>query len=341
MQHFFQQIEERLAKGEPVGLAIIVHQKGSTPRDAGTMMAVFADGAIAGTIGGGFAEAEVMEAARELMKQGTLRRVSRHFAMTDPRSASSMGMVCGGQVEILVNLLKPGDRALFSRVVEHIDHEKSCFLAFPLGEEEYHQDQVVLVDAEHGLVDMDRTMLQSRAGTFPRPMTFSEHGRTWFVCPVMGPPKVYFFGAGHVSRATVEIAALAGFAPIVVDDRTSLATAEFFPRATSIHCPSSFYDCVSSFSLTRRDLVVIASRVPQLDKVLLEQVLATSAGFVGMLGSVRKREAIFADLLDKGLTQKDLDRVHCPLGVSIGARTPQEIGVSIVAQLIQARRAGL
>jgi xanthine dehydrogenase accessory factor len=341
MLEFFQEIEKRLSRGEPVGLAVIVYQEGSTPRDAGTMMAVFADGTIAGTIGGGFAEAEVMEAARVLMKQEALRRAIRHFSMTDPRSASSMGMVCGGQVEILINLLKPGDRALFSRVVEHIDHEESCFLAFPLGEDDVRQDPVVLVDAQHGLGDLDQGMHQSRAGIFPGPMTLVQEGRTWFVCPVTGPPKVYFFGAGHVSQATVEIAALAGFAPIVVDDRASLATAELFPRARSIHCPSSFYDCVSSFPLTRGDLVVIASRVPLLDKVLLEQVLATPAGFVGMLGSVRKRDAIFADLLDKGMTQKDLDRVHCPLGVFIGARTPQEIGVSIVAQLIQARRAGL
>ncbi len=341
MQTFFQDMDEHLSRGERVCLATIVRQQGSTPRDAGTMMVVYADGSISGTIGGGYAEAEVIRAGRILMERGESRRATREFSMTDGKSASSMGMVCGGEVEILLTLLEPGDRDLAAAVAEHIGNEQTCFLGFPLGEEPVEGAPIVLVDAEHGIGDLQGRDIQAGAGIPPGPVSISVQDREWFVCPVMGAPKVYFFGAGHVSRATSEIAALAGFAPVVVDDRRELATAELFPSARSIHCPPSFHDCVSEFSLTPSDLVVIASRVPLLDNVLLEQVLATPAGFVGMLGSVRKRDAIFADLLAKGVAQADIDRVHCPLGVSIGARTPQEIGVSIVAQLIQARRAGM
>jgi xanthine dehydrogenase accessory factor len=341
MRDFFQNIQERLDRGESVALAVIVSQKGSTPRDAGTMMVVYTDGSISGTIGGGYAEAEVIRAGRILMERGESRRATREFSMTDGKSASSMGMVCGGEVEILLTLLEPGDHDLVAAVVEHIGRERSCFLAFPLGDEPVKGAPLVLVDGEHGIGHVDCIHILSKAGIPPRPVIIPAQGRRWFVCPAMGAPKVYFFGAGHVSRATSEIAALAGFAPVVVDDRQELVTAELFPFARSIHCPATFHDCVSDFTLTRNDLVVIASRVPLLDNVLLEQVLATPAGFVGMLGSVRKRDAIFADLLAKGVAQEDIDRVSCPLGVSIGARTPQEIGVSIVAQLIQARRRGL
>jgi xanthine dehydrogenase accessory factor len=341
MRDFFQNIQERLDRGEWVALAVIVSQKGSTPRDAGTMMALFTDGSLAGTIGGGSAEAEVIRAGRTLLEGGTTRRASRYFSMTDGASASSMGMVCGGEIGVCVVRLEPQDRALVQAVLGHIDREVLCFLAFPLQDDLPEEGPVMLVDVEHGLGDLDYAFLQVRAGIPPCPMTIRAREREWFVCPATGAPKVYFFGAGHVSRATAEIAALAGFAPVVVDDRQEIARPDLFPFARAVYCVPSFNDCVCRFSLGRSDLVVIASRIPLLDRTLLEQVLATPAGFVGMLGSTRKRAAIFADLLAQGVRQEDLDRVHSPLGVSIGARTPQEIGVSIVAELIRVRRTGI
>ncbi len=340
MQAFFEDVAERLARGENVCLAVIVRQKGSTPRDAGTMMAVYADGSFSGTIGGGLAEAEVLQDARTLISQGDLKRIFRSFSMTDGKSASSTGMVCGGEIEVVTSLLTSGEQQLVAVLLGHLKAGKPCFLALPLGDEPVGDDALCLVDEEHGVGEVDASLIQSRMGNLSAPLTFFVQEREWFFCPVTGAPRVYFFGAGHVSRATAEVAALAGFAPVVVDDRKELATTELFPWA-SVHCLPSFHDCVAGFSLTRNDMVVIASRIPLLDSVLLEQVLATPAGFIGMLGSVRKRDAIFADLLTKGVSKEALERVHSPLGLAIGARTHQEIGVSIVAQLIAARRKGL
>ena len=343
MHDFFQTIVDRLSLSETVVLATIVRQEGSTPRDAGTMMAVFADGSISGTIGGGFAEAEVMRAGRVLMQHEETCRSTRTFSMTDGKSASSMGMVCGGDVDILLTRLDSGVVPLLRRAMENIEQEKMCFLVFPLGDEPTECAPVMLVDdstapcAEH----IDFATISAKAGVPPGPVRITSGGIQLFANPAMSAPKVYFFGAGHVSRATALYAAQAGFAPVIVDDRKELVTRELFPFAHAIHCLATFHDCVVPFALERADLVVIASRVPLLDNVLLEQVLHTSAGFVGMLGSVKKRDAIFADLLIKGIAQDDLDRVHCPIGIPIGARTPQEIGVSIVAELIKARRAGL
>ncbi len=341
MHTFYMAVNERLDKGEQVCLVMIVQQKGSTPRDVGTMMAVYADGTITGTIGGGLAEAQVIQAGHDLLKQDQARRIMLQIAMTDSKSASSMGMVCGGEVTILLTLLRPEDQGLIATLLHHIDTEQICFLAVSLDKEPVTDAPFLLVDDSQAPEAMDYSHIRSLAGRPPRPVTGRVQGRSWLFCPITGAPKVYFFGAGHVSRSTVEIAALSDFSPIVVDDRPDLATTAFFPRASQVYCLPSFDGCVAQYNLTSDDLVVIASRVPLLDNLLLEQVLATPAGFVGMLGSVRKREAIFADLRAKGVSQADIDRVHCPLGLSIGARTPQEIGVSIVAQLIQARRTGL
>ncbi|MFA7165940.1 MAG: XdhC family protein [Desulfoplanes sp.] len=343
MHDFFQTIVDRLSLGETVVLATIVRQEGSTPRDAGTMMAVFAGGSISGTIGGGFAEAEVMRAGRVLMQHEETCRSIRTFSLTDGKSASSMGMVCGGDIDVLLTRLDGSAVSVLQRVMENIAQEKTCFLVFPLGDDFSGCAPVIMVDdsAAPCVEDMDFATISAKAGIPPCPVRMTCGGMHFFVNPAMPAPRVYFFGAGHVSRATALYAAQAGFAPVIVDDRKELATRELFSFAHAIHCLASFHDCVASFALERADLVVIASRVPLLDNVLLEQVLHTSAGFVGMLGSVKKRDAIFADLLTKGIAQDDLDRVHCPIGIPIGARTPQEIGVSIVAELIKARRAGL
>lgn len=343
MYEFFKVIVDRLAMGEKVALATIVRQEGSTPRDAGTMMAVFGDGSISGTIGGGFAEAEVMRAGRVLMQHEHTCRTTRTFSMTDGKSASSMGMVCGGDIDVLLIRLDGSALSVLQRVMENIAQEKTCFLVFPLEDDSSHSAPVMVLDDSTATCpeDMDFAIISAKAGIPPCPLCLTSGGMRFFVNPAMSAPKVYFFGAGHVSRATALCAAQAGFAPVIVDDRKELVTRELFPFAYGVHCPESFHDCVAPFTLERADLAVIASRVPLLDNVLLEQVLNTPAGFVGMLGSVKKRDAIFADLLTKGISQDDLDRVHCPIGIPIGARTPQEIGVSIVAELIKARRAGL
>ena len=343
MFDFFKAIADRLAVNETVALATIVRQEGSTPRDAGTMMAVFGDGSISGTIGGGFAEAEVMRAGRVLMQHGDTFRTTRTFSMTDGKSASSMGMVCGGDVDVLLIRLDGRALSVLQKVMENIAQEKTCFLVLPLGDYPSHCAPMMLMDDSTApcLGDMDFATISAKTGSPSCPVCITFGGMRFFVNPAVSAPRVYFFGAGHVSRATALCAAQAGFAPVIVDDRKELTTRELFPFAHGVHCPDSFHDCVAPFTLERADLVVIASRVPLLDNVLLEQVLNTPAGFVGMLGSVKKRDAIFTDLLSKGIGQKNLDRVHCPIGVPIGARTPQEIGVSIVAELIKARRSGL
>ena len=340
MRDLFQAMADHLAHDKAVVLATIVRQEGSTPREAGTMMAIFADGSIAGTIGGGFAEADVMREGAALLQHQGKQRLTRAFSLTDGRSATSLGMVCGGEMDVMLVRLEEKNLPLLQNVLQNLSQEEACFLLLRLDTISDDTAALSLVDARtpQPMAGVDFSTLSDWAGIQPSPVHMDVEGIPFFANPLLAAPRVFFFGAGHVTRATAEYAAMAGFSPVIVDDRQELANLESFPFAHAIHCLASFQDCVQPFALKPADFVIIASRVPMLDDLILGQVLATPAGFVGMLGSRKKREAIFADLRTKGVSREHLDRVHCPLGISIHAQTPQEIGISIVAELIQARR---
>jgi xanthine dehydrogenase accessory factor len=153
------------------------------------------------------------------------------------------------------------------------------------------------------------------------------------------PKTLVVFGAGHVSMPTVELAAGVGFRVVVVDDRSEFANRERFAAAADILVPKDFSSAVSMLSIDNDTFVVIVTRGHSFDKEVLAGTLRTDAGYIGMIGSRRKRNAIYAALKKEGFTDTDLARVHCPIGLSIGAESPEEIAVSIVAELIQHRAA--
>jgi xanthine dehydrogenase accessory factor len=124
---------------------------------------------------------------------------------------------------------------------------------------------------------------------------------------------------------------------VVLDDRPEFASSERFPRAEQIKVIPSFPQAFEGLEIDRDGYVVIVTRGHLHDKTVLEQALKTDAGYIGMIGSRRKRDLIYRELLTKGFSQAELGRVHAPIGLAIGAETPEEIAVSIVAELIQVR----
>jgi xanthine dehydrogenase accessory factor len=127
------------------------------------------------------------------------------------------------------------------------------------------------------------------------------------------------------------------FRTVVIDDRAEYANAERFARADRINVVPSFHQAFDGLDIDRDSFLVILTRGHLHDKTVLEQALKTDAGYIGMIGSRRKRDLIYRELLDKGFTSEDLGRVHAPIGLAIDAETPEEIAVSIVAELIQVR----
>ncbi len=158
-----------------------------------------------------------------------------------------------------------------------------------------------------------------------------------FVEPIIPIPTVYIFGAGHIGYAISKIAKMTGFCVVVIDDRPAYANAEKFPDADEFHV-EDLAQVVPELAINKVSYIVIACRGYLEDQEVLAQVLKTNAGYIGMVGSKKKTRTVFNNLKNEGFKQEDLDRVHAPIGLPIATETPEDIAVSIMAEITDIRR---
>lgn len=334
-----------LSQNQEIVTAVIISQQGSAPRMAGARMLIARDGRIFGTIGGGLLEARTMEAAREIYQDRTCRILS--FDLTN-KDAAVMEMMCGGRVKVLLDHILPTEenKTLFSTWRDAIARgDKLRFVS------------AVTVDGEtvthvsHGLLD-DRGVVHGQlpisAETCEQLLTATADESGISVQTLenlllvtdlgLSMPVLYIFGAGHVAQPTAEVASLAGFSVEVLDDRAEFANKDRFPRASAVHVLSGFDQAMTGLTLQENAYIVIVTRGHLHDKTVLAQALRTPAAYIGMIGSKRKRDTVYKELLKEGFSEKDLQRVLCPIGLAIEAETPEEIAVSIVAEMISVRK---
>ncbi len=340
----FPSIADLLARGESLTLATIVSRQGSAPRAVGSRLVIRQDGALVGTIGGGILEARVQELAPEVCGHG--RAVLKKYTLT-AGDASRMGMVCGGVVQVLVQFLdaaRPDHVELYREIAAVLAaREKACLItALPSSLDTPESvGQCLLKDGGviAGSLDLPPVSALSLRTGVNQPQLHTYGGRQYLLEPLGRAGTVYIFGAGHVSRQLAPLAGLVGFRTVVLDDRQEFANRERFPHATEIIVLNSFQSALEGLEIDGDSYLVLVTRGHAHDQTVLRQALSTRAGYIGMIGSRRKREAIYAALGQEGFGPGDFDRVHSPIGLDIAAETPEEIAVSIVAELIRARAA--
>lgn len=338
----YNSIAQLLRAGEDLVVAVIVSSLGSAPRAMGARMAVHRDGSIEGTIGGGILEAKVQNLAKEVFSRRSF--LVRQFVLTD-EDAGRLGMICGGQVEVLLHFVdasQPSNPVLYEKATAAIESKKQFWLitGIPSGEDDAEQAEQHLAgdDGTHigplqsGLVDI----LTAEAGAgMPK---LIRHGRKRFLVESLSRAAVvYIFGAGHISHKLAPLTGLVGFRTVVLDDRQEFANRQRFDTADEIIVPDSFERVFEGLDIDENSFLVLVTRGHAHDKTVLGQALRTRAGYIGMIGSRRKRDAVYDALCGEGIPRVEFDRVCSPIGVDIGAETPEEIAVSIVAELIRAR----
>jgi xanthine dehydrogenase accessory factor len=344
--HLYRQLQELLATGERLALATIIDQSGSGPRGPGAKMIRRKNGPTIGSIGGGILEAQVQRWAEEVLHTG--QPLCRQFTLT-PNQAANSGMICGGRLEILVDYFDGGDALhlqLFSTISTLLNsRRRGCLIT-----------QIIEAAGEiktfHGLFSPGMPVFYSAEGgsdipaelmpltSLRQPSLCRSGNRRYFFEPLTPAPLVYIFGAGHISQKLVPLCRLVGFNTIVLDDRADFACPENFPEADEIVVLDSWNQPQQNRDLGADSFVVIVTRGHAHDQTVLARFLRSKVAYIGMIGSRHKRDTIYQNLLAQGFAGEDLQRVFCPIGLSIGAETPEEIAVSIVAQLI-ALRAGL
>ncbi len=359
METIFDRIAGLVSQGEDFVLATIFSRTGSAPRTTGARMVIRQDGSILGTIGGGLLEASVQRVAPDLFRQRAT--LVMEFSLTG-QDASQLEMICGGEVAVLMEFIdaeNPQEAAFWPALaaggVTRGQHRKSWLVtALPSApgsltgravalethaEGEWGVEVSAAAGAPLGLgADELAALLQGPGAAGSHyPSLAVEGERQWLVEPLDVAGTVVLFGGGHISQQLAPLAARVGFRTWVVDDRAEFASRSRFPEADQIVKVDSFEQALEGLKIGADGYLVIVTRGHLHDKTVLAQALRTDAKYIGMIGSIRKRNAIYEALRAEGFTEADLERVHSPIGLKIGAETPEEIAVSIVGELIACR----
>ncbi len=342
MISFYRDIVALLESGQSFVLATVISESGSAPRSAGAKMAVKTDGSILGTVGGGKLEAAAIERAKEVFN--TRRPVIHPFNLT-ARDAAGTDMICGGVGEILLDYIDAGDAdnlAVFRAVAEEMAARTRAHLVMVVDNrpDGVKPRQLCLIRPDGtmaGKFTGDELLLNKLKAGAARISIHGDayQGMRFFVEPVLTGGKLYIFGGGHVGREIAVMADRVGFMTVVLDDRAEFANPERFPNS-EVHVLETF-DKLPHLGIDNESYIVIVTRGHLNDGAVLEYALKTDAYYIGMIGSRTKRDLLYKSLEKKGFAREALEAVHAPIGLKIGAETPAEIAVSVVAELIQER----
>lgn len=333
MRRIIKILKEELLKNRDIIMINIISSAGSVPRGAGAKMLVGESGRVFGTIGGGALEYAAEQRAIELLKEK--KSDIKEFYLRE-NSVEDLGMVCGGDVEVCMLYLSSENTGLIAdldRIDGLYENDEEIWLLIHLGEkkipslgfysaslgytgEKLDFDPRKYHKKNHFLVEIDK---QKRY--FEK---ISERGR------------VYIFGGGHIAQALVPVLAPLGFKSVVVENREEFCRPELFSNLAKTVL-TDYREINRSIQIKKEDYICIMSRGHKDDMIIQAQVLKSPAQYIGVIGSARKKDSVFQRLREMGFGDKELSRIHTPIGLDISAESPEEIAISIAAELIQVR----
>lgn len=317
-----REVVDWVRSGRKATLATVVSTWGSSPRAAGSRLAVDETGHFIGSVSGGCVEGEVLARASEVMETG--KPILLEFGVSDGK-AWSVGLACGGAIKVFVE--KIADLSKFERIVERLDRGEETAAALDLDNGE--RTLVEGVPAGGALAAGIARGAEQLLDT-PDRNIFLEFWRP--------PLRLIIVGAVHIAQSLAPIASAAGYGITLVDPREAFATAERF-AGVDIHCewPEDFFP---SFRLDRRCALVALTHEPRIDDPALIAALRSPAFYIGALGSRGSAEKRRARLRAVGFGEADLARIHGPIGLAIGAASPPEIAIAIAAEMTASLRLG-
>ena len=320
---------EAAAQGAEAALATVARRRGSLPMASDAKMLVRPDGFRAGTIGGGCLEADVTGQALESVRTGR-PAVVRHTLNADV--AGDLGLSCGGTVELFVEPVIGGPAAasLYGAVADAIAGRRAGAVFTAVDWTGGPRKAARVEDRVHQLGPW---------GVVPVVPVVPAVAVDTDLCvePLVRRPRLLIFGAGHVGCEIARAAAGTDFHVVVVDDREEFANRDRLPSAEEVRV-ADLRRALDGLVLDGDDYVIVCTRGHAMDALVVERTAASPARYVGMLGSRRKREVIWHALERAGVPRPALERVKVPIGEAIGADTPAEIGIAVLAELIRVRR---
>ncbi|MBC8506613.1 MAG: XdhC family protein [Anaerolineales bacterium] len=326
------------AQGKAVALATVIQTWGSSPRGVGASMALTSDGGIAGSVSGGCVEGAVLEAGIELLKNKQPRLL--HFGVAD-ETAWEVGLSCGGTIDVFVRHL---DVEKFQTLEKEINAGKSVASVMIIKGPELLLGQEMIVLEGGGTigtlgVDLDARALHyaQSALTDGRPRRIdTEESVELFINVVKPSPTLIVVGGAHIAIPLTSLAKTLGYRTIVVDPRKMFGSNERFPHVDQLiqAWPDKAFEKIA---LTSSTAVAMLTHDPKIDDPALIATLNSPAFYVGALGSRKTHAKRLQRMREIGVSEEQLDRLHAPIGLNLGGRSPEEIALAVMAEIVQAR----
>jgi len=338
MREIWQVVQQWQAEKQQVALATVVQVTGSSLRPEGSKLVISSGGAIHGSVTGGCVEGAVFEEAREVLKDRAPRLLS--YGVTN-QQAWDVGLSCGGSVEILVEAMDTPDwQAVLPPLARVLAENQLAALLTIIRGDDVGKKMLVLPDGQtHGSLG-NKELDQEAIGNLPEnwatrlPLQITlKNGEELFADFIVPPPRLVIIGASHIAIPLVALANTLQFHTIVVDARSAFATRERFPHAHEliVGWPA---DVLQQLKLDAATCVVALSHDDKLDNPALLLAITSPARYIGALGSRTTNAKRLEDLRAEGAKEQDLKRIHAPVGLKIGARQPEEIALSIIAEIV-------
>lgn len=300
-------------------------------------MLIRQDGTTIGTIGGGILEVQVEQSAREVLRH---HRTISQSIWFNGKDDTTMEPIYGGQVEVLLewmDVTQPNTINLLMNLKTATTDNHKSWLITSLSHKESTCHHVFVQKNGRLTGDLPDGFLPETVTRARRPTRTTLAQEEYFIDPLENGGTVYIFGAGHISPILAQFTKTLGFWTVILDDRPSFVNPEKFPAADQLIVLNNFSEALSRIEVNQDSFLVIVTRDPALDRTVLAQALRSPAGYIGMMGSYRKCGAILDELCQLGFSGEDIRRVHAPIGLPIDAETAEEISVSIISELVQAR----
>jgi xanthine dehydrogenase accessory factor len=313
-----------------VALATVTRTWGSAPRPAGSQMAVRDDGAFTGSVSGGCVEGSVIADAQAALQDGKARNLKFGVSNED---AWAVGLACGGTIEVHVApVLEEKQQATIASLKRARDKKRAVVLATDL---QTGESRLLYPDEPGTGALSEAARVQARRD---ESASVESDGKSWFLTVFNPPLDLAIVGAVHIAQPLARMGALADYAVRVIDPRTAFATGERFPGVTLSHDWPD--EALAATPLTARSAIVALTHDPKLDDPALAAALKSAAFYIGALGSRTTHARRLERLKAQGFSDAELARIHGPIGLDIGARSPAEIAVAILGEMTQQLRKG-
>ena len=358
MVDIYQGIVDLLNNEENLILASIISQIGPSPAKLGASFVIREDGTFLGTLGGGKLESDILTLSKELFHIRKNRLI--HIEMKGEDVAGT-DMLCGGILDIYLEFISKNSKSalnIFSEAVRIRKRGgKGIIITFVYPETVAKDIYKSLITEKEVIapVESEKMILSITQKKFSellrkrKPGFYTLHNddlvetkltsvkmQGVYLEPVLSVPTVYIFGGGHISQKLAPLVKMVNFKVVVIDDRAEFADQARFPDADEVIL-EDFSKVFEKIQIDETSYLVIVTRGHLSDNICLEMALKTDAIYIGMIGSRRKRDLVYKKIIKKGISKEVLDRVHAPIGLNINAETPEEIAISIVAELIKVR----